>query len=312
MGNTSSVQCDVLVIDYYNSFCKSYFSHKKKYAGRKLIKKTIQGFLDSWGKLKNTNLNPGGTTIFLVDDFGYKDCGRSLIYPDYKKGRATKPKDYYDDSLALLNILIHGYDNTFVVKKANFEADDLLLPCIKSIDKQLIIMYVTDDHDWSRFIEFRGRPIYWYCGEKRTIFDKRSYEDFFGYEHSKERVIMDKTFKGDPGDNIHPPVKGLTTKLKKYMLLNFKSLDGFMRYIKSEESKSKFGNWKAKIITSEDAIRLNYRLIDTLPISQKEYLESIKICKFKPRRLINVYNTFGINPLVDIRLKAELAKRRRK
>ena len=204
---------------------------------------------DSQGR--PTNAVYGFTTIFLkaVKDlkpdyvaacFDRKEkTFRHEEYVEYKATRVKAPDELYEQ-IPLVKEVVRSFDVP-VFELAGYEADDLIgtVATLKSVDRPDIeTIILTGDQDCLQLVDYNTKVLSPHKGLSETIlYGEQEVKEKFGGLMPKQ-LIDYKGLRGDTSDNI-PGVKGIGEKGAIDLLLNFDSLEGVYKNIKSEKIRDR-------------------------------------------------------------------------
>src|ERR1700690_1545519 len=169
--------------------------------GRTVYKPFVRSFIETISYLQKKFLNDGGETILLFDNYESREEIRQLlkplgehesrkkINPVYKANRRAEKQNFYN-SLDILREYYNISDATHhTAHIPNLEADDLVKPCIELLRKQkpdCKILLVTNDSDWSRYIEMNTMWLPELYGEPKGVIE---FAKKFGFDPSEEAII---------------------------------------------------------------------------------------------------------------------------
>ena len=179
--------------------------------------------------------------------------------------------------------------NFVVVKIPGYEADDLVKPLLEEVeDEYEQVLLVSKDLDWARGFSL-AKNVYWLNGDK--VYDPDLFEEEYGFFPTCESLTLYKAFRGDDSDHIPKGVPGIREKVLVKLVEEFDSVDEIISKI---EKISYLGeNWKNKIIENKNRIKLNYRLVDYLPLKRETVQEYAISCEYNPKVLRNLYHSLG-------------------
>ncbi len=206
----------------------------------------ILGFTNTLIKLIETQ-NPH--YIGMVFDSKEKTF-RHDIYESYKANRPPAP----DELLAQIPFIeeIVSYFNIPIVKKAGYEADDIIASIAKKAeDEGFKVVMVTGDKDFLQLIT-----------EKASIFDpmKNKISDLNelnkSYELEPKQIIEMMSLSGDTSDNI-PGAKGIGTKTAISLIKEFKTIENLYNKIETITKKKQ----KENLVECRDDVFLSKKLV---------------------------------------------------
>ncbi len=288
-----------IIIDGNNLYHKNW--HTQKYLttkledGTELITGGIYGFLQSLKKLERELLSPNGEIYILFDNHTSKDDIRKLIDPDYKANRDKRDPTFVKGLELLQLILLANKDNHFVVYRSNYEADDLVFPLLRSFTSTDRSVLISEDMDWSRSL---ADNVHW--KNKKGVYNLESFEDFYGFVPGP-KVTLYKAIRGDTSDNIPPSIPGIRKPVLLRLIEDFDNADDLAKNYRDVPYLGDI--WKKKIEENRGRLRLNYQLVDFLPIADDEFDQYLYPCKLQPNTLRVLYKALGFKLSTDVRLQ---------
>jgi 5'-3' exonuclease len=278
-----------------------------RYNNRVIHSGGIYGVLQTLRRLQRDFLEKDGTFWVLFDNAKSKKNMRREIYDsEYKANRKSKPESFYRGLEVLQLILLNYKDNYKMIYQTMFEADDLVPAVINCIPEEEDILAVSDDLDWSRVINYNGRPVDQYM--KNEIYDSKLFEETYGFKPTDDKIILFKVIRGDKIDNIPIGIRMLPLELLLQLLEDYKDIFDVIDNIRSIKFLS--DKWKKKIIENEKQLRINHQLVDFIPISTEEIMQSIHNCKYNPTFLEMIYEALSFDAKeVDYRLYDYMRKK---
>ena len=251
--------------------------------GNKIVYKTfVRSFIETITYLRKKFFDPEkqGEVILLFDNYESREQIRQLlkplkehesrkrINPEYKAQRRAEKQNFYNS----LDIIRYYYDvadpSYHTAHIPNLEADDLVKPCIEYLRKKkpkCQILLVTNDSDWSRYIEKNTLWLPELYGEPKGV---REFAQKFGFDPSEEAIVLNKVIYGDEADNIKcvfPEFNGFT---RKFICQTFASVADFMF---SAHSHVETKDHVPLIKEREQQIRSAYQMLATIPVTKKHF-----------------------------------------
>jgi len=299
-----------IIIDGNNLYAKNYFvalQQLNKKESTKLIYLTIELFLNSLRKIKRELATDYTEYYFLWDNAKSKLTTRSQmdnqiidrrdIDPGYKLNRNKKSDTFYR-GIDYLRYLLQNRDNYYYdLRIEYFEADDTVKGLIDMfIEKNLKykIIIVSEDMDWSRCID---ENIFWYS--KNKIWTNEDFYKTYKFPPISSKIIMYKTFKGDKSDNIPIAVPSLKTEVILRIVNDFDNIYTFLAnfhtldYI-NDHFKKKIDSGVVEDKTIKDRLRLNYQMVDFIPIEKYLIEKNLVACKRNESTLKKLYKSYDI------------------
>lgn len=236
-----------LIIDANNLFWHCYLKDISKTISN--IERTIS-FLY---KFCNSNTK----WYFLFDNPESKINIRKSIDKNYKHKREKRisPKGAYELLDLWKKMLLYSSDLYYVGYLQGYEADDLVKPTLEIIQNETLM--VSSDLDWARNIT---ENVDW-CDWK-NIYNPHDFENKYGFYPSANKIKLFKALKGDASDHIPVGCK----RLPKNVL--YAILDKCDTVLDLDQCNIPI-KWKNAIKESIERIKINYNLVDYLPIPQK-------------------------------------------
>jgi len=289
-----------ILIDVSNVYWKAYSTSSNMSFSDENNELIVTGgiftTIRSVNKISREYLSEDGTIYFLFDATHKKPSisqldsvpSRKEIDPEYKANRKAQDDVFYWGMSKLQEIFMNHSDNFKLVEIPGLEADDLVKPIldheITPTDKVLL---VSEDKDWGRGI---SDNVYW-LNYKKQVLNRDSYNDIHGFYPDENRLTIYKSFRGDAGDGIPKGVSGMREKDLLLLLGTYTDLDSIFDNVNSIESIS--DNWKKKILENKARIKLNYTLVDYLPISKSLFYEFLFESRFNQSALRLIYKSLN-------------------
>lgn len=288
-----------LIIDTSNFYMRAYSvggsMTNRMEDGSTLVTGGIYTFLRMMKSLENRFLSPDGKVYFLFDNSHSGIDRRKKIDPEYKSNRTKKDDNFYRSMDLLQAILLNYKDSWLCVKKAGYEADDLVYPLIEEFSDEMILL-VSNDLDWFRGISERVHVAKY---EKAEGMDKADYVVYtpelfckrMGFKASEDAMILYKSFRGDSSDNIPAAVPGIRTESLIAILNRFRSVKEVLESIDSVDEVSSL--YKDRIKAAKARLFLNEKLVSYQKVGYDELAEDIYQCEFHARALHSLYKSLG-------------------
>jgi 5'-3' exonuclease len=271
-----------IIIDLNNIFWRSVISIVKKLSEdhdeNTFYSLTIQDTLERIMQLKKT-YGHNDTILYIAHDNPFSRINeRELIDSTYKHARKNKnvPPVFYKSLEKLIEIL-KFYDNSlYLISHAKCEADDLVLTVLKHVKGTTLM--VSADMDWARGISDDG--ISWFNFSK--IYDVDIFTKEYGFNPSGNGVKIYKAIHGDKSDCIENAVPHIPQKLLAHIVENYDSIYDLLNRVFRDDDIPK--HWKLKIQEAQIQLKINYQLVDFLPLDLSFGDISYK-CEFNVEKL---------------------------
>ena len=190
----------------------------------------IFGFINSLFKLLRQE-KPDYIAIILDSK---EPTFRHELYTDYKATREKMPEELVLQLDPLIDIL--SYTKIPVLKKAGYEADDIIGTLVKKAEKVDLETYiVTGDKDMMQLIS--DKTFMYSPGNSfkpTVIYDKQKVFDKWGI--GPENIINMLALVGDSSDNV-PGVDGVGPKTAKKLLSEYKTIELILENAESAKNK---------------------------------------------------------------------------
>jgi len=246
----------------------------------------IEDVLKRLRDIKRTYLMNDGKMYLLFDNPTSTLNIRKIIDEEYKSPRMSKllPKAFWD-TLKILKTMLLYYDNDFILMYADHcEADDLLKPLLENLEQydKGDVLLVSADMDWARGIrkDVNGvMDVHWFNFHK--LYTSEAFAEKYKFIPTKDSVVLYKTFRGDPSDNIEIGLPNISEKLLLEIIekSNISEFKEFRNYLKKLQSVDYIPpQWKVKIKENEERLIKNYQLVDFVNITDP-YEDLIHPCK---------------------------------
>lgn len=287
---------------YHRAFATSSHLTFKLPDGTSVVTGGIFTSVQMIKKLVSTHLSENGTMYFLFDythvDYdknssdkkseNYEENLRKNIDPEYKANRVAKTdaSTFFYGLNVLQMILLNFHEQFVIVKIPGYEADDLVKPFLDEAEgSNDNILLASNDLDWARGIK---NNIYWLKNDE--IYDEERFYEIYGFYPKNNSLTLYKAFRGD-SDNVPAGVPRIREKVLVRLVSEFDSLDEIIR---SVDKLSYLGDvWREKILENKNRLKLNYRLIDYMPIPSDVLESHITSCSFNAEALRYLYKSVG-------------------
>lgn len=283
-----------VIVDVSNLYHRNYSVHSEmtyNVRNAPIVTGGIYGSILSVLKLKNDFLEPDGTLWLIFDNSTSKINLRKELYAEYKANRVKKSPSFYK-GIDYFRLIMMNFDNSFkVVTRSAWEADDLVKPVILNLPKEDTILIASEDMDWSRMLKYEGRPVYWFA--KKKVYEPGMFEDEYGFYPTESNIVLYKSFRGDPADNIPNAVPGIPKKILVQLMENYKKVEDIIKDLPVIDYVN--DNWKQKIIAGSHQLRINQQLVSFIGLGREVIDEFIFDSKFNPKSLKVLYETLGFN-----------------
>lgn len=236
----------------------------------------IQTFLNRVKQLQETYGRKDSQIYFLFDNpFSKINLRKIITEGKYKHPRKSKqiPEQVYKSLMILIEVLKNYSDNYHIAQAASLEADDLTLPLSQHLEDKKIL-FISADLDWARNIT---ETQHWYNYD--LVYNIKNFEKQYGFEPTGNKIKMFKTIRGDASDAIEPGLPHMGIELVRYIVNTYNDLDDLMHGLHVDTTIN--NDWKRKIEASISQLRVNYQLVDFIPVA-KPISESLLHCKRVP------------------------------
>lgn len=284
-----------LFIDMSNFYCRGYYTGQEMINlmedNQEMITGGIFNTLRMIQRIERDFLEHNGKIYFLFDNSHSGINKRKQIDPEYKINRCKRDEAFYR-SLDYLHLILLNYKNNYrTIKVEGMEADDLVETLVE-LNSEDSILLISNDLDWFRAISDKVH-VAKYEKKDYKIYDKKAFKDRFGFQPTKNKICLFKSFKGDSGDNVPSGVPGIRTKVLVKLISEYDSISEIARNI--EKIKYLTPIFKQRIMENIPRLLMNYKLVDYLDITKEQLEENIYLCEFNPRTLNSLYNTLGFD-----------------
>jgi 5'-3' exonuclease, N-terminal resolvase-like domain len=270
---------DSVLVGYLVLNSNASMREQVKVGNRVVYKTFVRSFIETISYLKNKFLSPDGEVILLFDNYESREQIRQLlkplnehesrkkINPEYKAQRRAEKQNFYN-SLDIIRYYYNVSDSHYhTAHIPNLEADDLVKPCIDFLRKKsdCRILLVTNDSDWSRYIEMNTMWLPDLYGEPHGV---KEFAKRYGFDPSEEAIILNKIIYGDEADNIKCVFNELNGFTRKFICQTFASVADFMFSAhKYPETKELVPVIKER----EQQIRSAYQMLATIPVTPQHF-----------------------------------------
>lgn len=219
---------------------------------------------------------------FVFDNTNSRINYRKSLDSSYKSDRDRKPKFAYDTLELWKILLLHSADNYQICYKTGYEADDLVLPLLKILKSDSILL-ISADLDWARSID---NNCHWY--NFRTLYDRHKFKDEFNFDPTGNSIKIYKAIKGDNSDNIpvgcpRLPLEILNRIVEQTSINLFYSEIDNLNWIPDV--------WKLRLKECKKRIILNYKLVDFIDEDIRDFVQE---CRSDALKLDVIKRNFGM------------------
>jgi len=160
---------------------------------------------------------------------------RHKKYKEYKANRTKAPDELYAQ-IPMVKEIVKSF-NIPIFEKSGFEADDLIGTIAKQTKKEIEKIIVTGDMDTLQLVNKHTLVYAMSRGVSESVlYNEEQVKE--KYQLTAKQIVDYKALRGDPGDNI-PGVRGVGEKTATKLLLDFKTLEGVYKNIKSSKIKDR-------------------------------------------------------------------------
>jgi len=286
---------DVLIFDVNLWYHKNYHTHSQltyEVGNKQIVTGGIWGFLKTVQRFERDYLKDDGHVYFIFDNPDSKnDMRRLSVDPTYKANRKKYSQPFYRGLDYLRLILMEYRDNGTVIYGTGLEADDLAPNVINNIDSSKSILAISDDLDWARVINYKGKSVDLYM--KKKVYNKREFNEEYNFIPTDNNVVLYKVIKGDTADNIPVGLPNIPTKTVEKLVGDF---DDIFEIIENADMIPYLNDtWKRRLQERKSRLRLNHQLVSFIPVSD-EYLKQFTFkSKFRPKSLLILYRSLGFD-----------------
>ena len=293
---------NTIVFDCNNIYYRYYSTRKEetyKVGSKTIVVGGIKGFLQHVEKMRENFLVPGGKLIFGFDNQASKMNTRKEIDPGYKANRTEKAPVFYKSLEYLQLILLNCYDGAELLYRHSSEFDDMALPLIYQLPEKESVLISTNDMDFFRLIDYKGRNIKIWDG--KAVWDKNAFADKYGFDPTSESVVLYKSIRGDRSDNIDPAVEGFPKRLIVKAVENFGDVYTLLKHIEIFREAEK-GGWKERLYTARHKVKLNAQLVDFIQSEHEDISSYLHKCTFNAPSLSVLLSSLGFPDNYDGRV----------
>lgn len=222
---------------------------------------TLQDSLDRINQIKKIYGNDE-TIMYIIHDNPFSRINeREMISSSYKHARKNKniPPVFYKSLEKLLEILKFYNNNLYIIGYDKCEADDLVLPVLKHIKGSALM--VSADLDWARGID-GDKQIHWFNYSK--VYDVDNFSQDYGFNPSGNGVKIYKAIHGDKSDSIDNAVPHMPKNVLNHIINSYESIYDLLANMFRDEAIPK--QWKLKLQDAQIQLKINYQLVDFLPL----------------------------------------------
>ena len=287
-----------LVIDTSNAYMRAYAvggsMTNRMSDGSTMVTGGIYTFLRMIRSLENRFLMEGGEVWFVFDNSHSGIDRRKELDPTYKSNRTKKDESFYRSIDILQTILLNYKDSWKCVKKAGYEADDLVYPIVQQFQNEAILL-ISNDLDWFRAISDRVHVAKYEKSEATqktdyVIYDPERFEKKMGFKPSVSAMVLYKSFRGDMSDNIPAGVSGIRSDALVSIISSCRTVKDVLLSLSDLKISDTF---KKKIEENKSRLFLNEKLVSYQNLSFEELQDDIYDCTFHAKTLHSLYKSLG-------------------
>ena len=287
-----------LIIDTSNVYMRAYSvggsMTNRMSDGSTMVTGGIYNFLRMIRSLENRFLSEVGEVWFVFDNSHSGIDRRKELDPSYKSNRTKKDESFYRSIDLLQTLLLNYKDSWKCVKKAGYEADDLVYPIVKEFQNEMILL-VSNDLDWFRAISDKVHVAKYEKSEETqkvdyVIYDPTRFEKRMGFKPSVDAMTLYKTFRGDSSDNIPIGVPGIRSEALVSIIKSCRTIKDVLLSLPDLSISKTF---RDKILENKSRLFLNEKLVSYQDISFEELEDDVYDCAFHAKTLHTIYKSLG-------------------
>jgi len=259
----------------YRVFSRNLDRALIKVSNKFIYKSLIKDYIETVSYLKT--LHGSEEVVLLFDNHTSKEelkkafqlhqgTTRKDLKETYKSDRKKETNEFYESLNFIKYFYMVGDKEYHTVQIFKLEADDLLLPCLRSVVKEESALLVTNDADWTRYLNDNTH----YLPDQFTNpFDKNSFYTKYGFYPTEDKVILHKILFGDSSDNIPVIFPEIKTEIRYRILHEFDSIfDLILTASQKEYTKS----YVSLIKDRETDLKINYQLLSSIEVTNEQFL----------------------------------------
>ncbi|MDX2470361.1 MAG: DNA polymerase I [SAR324 cluster bacterium] len=234
----------LLLVDVSAYIFRAFFGVRGNFSNSEgMPTNAVFGFKNMLLHLLNTE-NPSHVAMVFDTPGG---TFRNEIYSEYKANRSACPEDLVPQfaPIAELTELLQ----LPIIKRENYEADDLIGTLSKKFSKEIKVIIVSGDKDLTQLV---NEDVVMLDTMKDYVFGPEQVKEKFGV--GPEKIAQYLAIVGDTSDNI-PGAKGIGPKTATKLFDQFGDLEGIL----ANTDKLK-GKQRENLEASIDDVRLSYEL----------------------------------------------------
>lgn len=292
---------DYIIFDSNNYYLRQYMTRKDevvKQGKRTVSVGGIRGFLQGLNKIAKEYLADNGQIICGFDNQASKMRLRKEIDPDYKANRVEAHPSFARSIEMLQTILLSYRDDLTVLMKSGQEFDDMALPLIAQLPEDKSVLIITNDMDFFRLLDYKGRTVHIYDNNK--VWNQNEFESKYGFFATSETVVMYKVIRGDRSDNIAPGIPNFPKKSLEHLISVYPDIYEFIKEIEIFEG----GKWRDSAPYLKGKLRLNAELIDFIESEDADINSYLYKAKFNPKVLAVMYGSLQFSKSFDRRVES--------
>ncbi len=234
----------LLLVDVSAYIFRAFFGVRGNFSNSEgMPTNAIFGFKNMLLHLLNTE-NPSHVAMVFDTPGG---TFRNEIYSEYKANRSACPEDLVPQfaPIAELTELLQ----LPIIKRENYEADDLIGTLSKKFSKEIKVIIVSGDKDLTQLV---NEDVVMLDTMKDYVFGPEQVKEKFGV--GPEKIAQYLAIVGDTSDNI-PGAKGIGPKTATKLFDQFGDLEGILANIDKLKGKQ-----RENLEASVDNVRLSLEL----------------------------------------------------